>query len=157
MSRRYSFVLETDHFQFYLEDRELGSKTDTTCLWDEVRDTRRVALMPGLLAVRTARFGGRTVINIGVQEHRPTLNLDDWDSVIECGLYLPSGEAVLLSPESDYKQCPRIQVTPGNYGVLVAFEGVTRVHDEMDMEGPDAYHLNLWGLIENDRVVHVLK
>ena len=158
MQAKYSFILDVDHFQFYLEDRDLGAKADTTCIWDDIQIPRqRIAVMPGLVAVSTARFSGRTTVSLRVQEAQPSLSLDAWDSVFECGLQLPSGEAILRSPESDLKQCPRVQVTPGKYGVVVIFEAITRVHDELTTEGPDAYHLVLWGPIDADLSIRALK
>ena len=157
MINRQIFNLEVDHFQFYFGDQSLGRKADTTYLWNNVHKGQRVAVMPGLVAVTTARSSGETNVTVTSQDTRPSLKLDDWDGAVECSLELHSGEAVLWSPESDLVKAPHIQAAPAKYGVVVGFEGITSVNDELATEGPDVYHLILWGPIEKDIDLRTLK
>ena len=44
----YTFKLPTDHFQFYVQDRQ--SRPDTSMIWDEITELNRIAVEPGLRA-----------------------------------------------------------------------------------------------------------
>lgn len=65
---QYTFFIQADHWQFYLEDRTISH--DTGDLWGCQADSLLQAL-DGLLAVGTARWGKNTPVTVMVHQQRP--------------------------------------------------------------------------------------
>jgi len=133
------FIVEVDHYQFYVENAQL--QADTSVLWDERASDDRLDVLPGLVAVGTARYGGSIRVTIELATTRPAdLSFDEWDHVVECSLAVQSGDMVLSSPAGPGRQ--RFRVSPGMYRVLVLYGGLDTVVS--DYEGDDHYYIILW-------------
>ena len=80
----YTFKLPTDHFQFYVQDRQ--SRPDTSMIWDEITELNRIAVEPGLIAVNTVRFGGLTLIELTIHHDHPVYVADNWEHIVHCSI-----------------------------------------------------------------------
>lgn len=138
----YTFKLPTDHFQFYVQDRQ--SRPDTSMIWDEITELNRIAVEPGLIAVNTVRFGGLTLIELTIHHDHPVYVADNWEHIVHCSITLKSGKIILHSPELAYANAPIIDIEAGDYEVLVFFGNLNGYHDEMDTTGDDFYRLACW-------------
>jgi len=136
------YVLTTDHFQFYLADENFGA--DTSSLWNKQAMENMLAADSDIISVGTVRFGGRTNVFIEVRSVPAVYSTENWSRVVECSIKTSSGVFMLFAPESNYDDTPRIKVEPGVYSVLVLYENLESVADEMAQTGDDIYHLLLW-------------
>lgn len=131
--------VSADHHQFYLEDGAF--RGDTSLLWDEETSNDRLDVLPGLIAVGTARYGGDIPVVIEVVSTRPAdLALDHWDHVVECSIEVRSGRLALTSPDDTGRH--RITLPGGTYGALMYYGGLDTVIG--DYEGSDHYRIVLW-------------
>jgi hypothetical protein len=143
LTARGAFAIQGDHFQFYLED--VRSQADTSTIWDDDALTRMLATGPGLLAVRTARYGGAVRVVVEVRATRPEEPLTAWDRVVEASIEVPSGELILSAPEAaGAPDLPRLTVPPGSYRALACYGGLDSVQDEEAKVGADHYRIVLW-------------
>jgi hypothetical protein len=140
---RYTFRLDTDHFQFYLEDRAIAH--DTSLLWSTPFVDGRLDALDGLLAIGTARWGHDTSVTIEYQHQRPpTDDVEGWDLVAEASLRTISGEVCLTTPEGDDALTTVIPIPAGWYRVRVYYGQLQSVTDELALHGADSYHLLIW-------------
>ena len=121
---RYDFTIQTDHFQFYLEDQD--SQTDTSMLWVEQAISDHLAVAPDLIGVGTARYGGPTRIVIEIEQSRPTESFDAWDRVAECSINIHSGQMIIHAPEADPSDAESISLPAGAYGAMVYYGNLVR-------------------------------
>src|SRR6266536_6167238 len=113
---RYELRLDTDHFQFYLEDRAIAH--DTSLLWTTPVVDGLLDVLDGLIAIGTARWGHDTPVTIEYQHQLPFGDdVDSWDVVAEASIRIISGELHLTTPEGDDAQAPTIPIPPGLYRV----------------------------------------
>jgi hypothetical protein len=139
----YTFRIDTDHFQFYLEDRAIAH--DTSRLWNTPVVDGRLDVLDGLLAIGTARWGHDTSVTIEHQHERPPSdNLEGWDLVAEASLRTISGEVCLTTPEGDEALAPAIPISAGWYRVRVYYGQLQSVTDELAPQGGDHYQLLVW-------------
>jgi hypothetical protein len=140
---RYELRLDTDHFQFYLEDRAIAH--DTSQLWTAPVVDGRLDALDGLLAIGTARWGQDTPVIIEQQHQLPISDdLDNWDVVVEASIRTISGELCLTTPEGDDAQALAIPFPPGSYRVRVYYSQLQSVTDELAPHGVDSYRLLIW-------------
>lgn len=141
---RYNVEIESDHFQVLIGDRVRGPHVDTTDLWHDEQKVVAVLGAPELVAIGTARFGGKTRIQVEVALSEPEPQAD-WNEMGNFVLALPSGEILFWAPESpDLKRVPGVPVDPGKYLGRAFSRGTGDVVDEMATEGPDEYRIVLW-------------
>jgi hypothetical protein len=136
------FILQTDHYQFFLED--LDAAVDTTSIWDVDALHAMVAVADGLIAIGTARYGGATNVIVEVRVDEPSVSFDRWEQVVQSSLVARSGTLVLSSAEGAIQTAPHIHVQPGVYQVLVLFGNLSAISDENERLGKDIYHIILW-------------
>src|SRR5262245_20233435 len=92
-------MVHPDHYQFYLEDSAIPH--DTSQLWRPSPYADRLDVLPGLIAVATARYGGDVPVEVTVLAGEPEAErLDGWDHVAECSLRVESQRVWLTSPDS---------------------------------------------------------
>ena len=140
---RYTFRLDTDHFQFYFEDRAIAH--DTSLLWSTPVVDGRLDVLDGLLAIGTARWGRDTPVTVEYQYQPPASDdLESWDLVAEASLRTISGQVCLTAPEGDDALAPIIPIPAGWYRVRVYYGKLQSVTDELAPHGVDSYHLLIW-------------
>ena len=103
-----------------------------------------VAIAPGLMAVGTARYGGPTRVEVEIVGSKPNINPDQWDQVLECSLYFPSGKLRLSVPETGIAAEDEISVAPGIYRAFVLYGSLDSVADNASLMGDDHYKVILW-------------
>jgi hypothetical protein len=141
---RHEFEVVTDHFQFFLSDSLLGPESDTSAIWDQGGSVVTSPELPGIVAVATARYGGRTRVAVHIGHERPAAS-EGWEELGSFALTVPSGMVVLWGPEvDDFDTVPRVPLDPGRYEGLVRARGTDEIEDEMDPDGPDEYEVVLW-------------
>jgi hypothetical protein len=141
---RSDLSVETDHFQLLFGDAELGPAVDTTHLWDNVGGVVQLDDAPELAGIATARYGGRTKVQVEIQEKPPAPD-PEWTYIGRLRLRIPSGRLVLWGPEAlDLRDAPSVNLVPGVYEGRAFSRGVDGVTDEMAEEGPDEYRVALW-------------
>jgi hypothetical protein len=139
-----SFILDTDHFQFYAGDRENGPYVDISEIWNEGGPVVFVPNQPSLVGIATIRYGGKTRVQVEISQLLPTVD-DDWTKLGDFELDLPSGELLLWAPETpDIRRGPSLRVPPRFYHGTAYSRGTSLVLDEMDEEGPDEYRIILY-------------
>ncbi|MFV9502971.1 MAG: hypothetical protein AB4911_00245 [Oscillochloridaceae bacterium umkhey_bin13] len=138
---KYSFTLTTDHFQFFLADE--GYRMDTSTIWGNEALERQVASGFDLLAVGTARYGGETHVVIDILDAHFEMSAGFLGNGNTYTLHVYSGVLLLFSPESDIRAVSRINIVPGVYRVIVAFDNLDSVKDEEAFSGEDMYRLAL--------------
>jgi hypothetical protein len=140
---RYEFRLDTDHFQFYLEDRAIAH--NTSLLWSAPVVDGRLDVLDGLLAIGTVRWGHDTPVTIEREHQLPIADdVDGWDVVAEASIRTISGKLRLTTPEGDDAQAPAISIPPGSYRVRVCYGQLHSVVDELAPHGADIYRLLIW-------------
>ncbi len=147
MQQRFS--IDTDHFQFYLED--ISMVHDTNVLWDNAIGNQQLAVLGGLVAIATARWGQNTSVILELRQQPPATSDDtQWEQIAEASIETISGMLSLTTPEGDVHQAPQIAVVPGSYRVRVYYGNLSSVQDELAPQGADVYQLTIWP----DRLVH---
>jgi hypothetical protein len=138
-----TFRLNTDHFQFYLEDRAIAH--DASLLWTSPIVDGRLDVLDGFIAIGTARWGRDTAVTIERQEQPPPADdVDSWDVVAEASIRTISGKVHLTTPEGDDAQAPAIPLPSGSYRVRVYYGQLQSVADELAPHGADTYRLLIW-------------
>jgi hypothetical protein len=140
-TRRVSFKLCTDYFQFYLLDE--GVKPPAPEDYDS-QDTlaQRLLVKPHIIAVMTFQRGVIEV-ELEVCESAPTVDPSAWDHVAEASLELPTGRLTV-----DTCLCgvaKRLRVGKGWYRVRVCTGGIGGW--EVVAEGeeiPERFRISLW-------------
>lgn len=140
----YNIEIESDHFQVLLGDRERGPLVDTSSLWNEDQNVVAVPGAPELVAIGTARFGGKTRIQVEVASSEPEPQAG-WSDMGNFVLDVRSGELLIWAPESpDLQRVPVVTIDPGKYLGRAFSRGTDAVADEMATAGPDEYRIVLW-------------
>ncbi|MAG92390.1 MAG: hypothetical protein CMJ48_01370 [Planctomycetaceae bacterium] len=135
--QRKKLDIYASHRQFYLWDAasEFAAPEDYT---DEDCAQR---LKPGdhIVAVLPERY--ETVpVEIEVHDSEPTIDLSDWDHVVECSLDVTGDKLVVEECCGD--AIAHFTVKPGCYRVRSYHAGLGTVNDDWD--GNDHDHVVLW-------------
>jgi len=139
---RHSITLQTDHFQFFLEDRE--ARADTSDIWSAAEIAQGFVSRPGFLAIPTARYGGETRIIIEVLESHPPQAPGPCGRLVRCSLDIPSGQLDVSAPESSPQDIVFLKLAPNTYEVLICFVDLHLVEDEFASHGEEYYHVFIW-------------
>lgn len=138
----YDIEIDSDHFQVFFGDRVYGPKVDTRGLWSS--GNQLVSATEDVVAIGTARFGGKTRIRVEVGSKEPETEVG-WSEMGAFQLNVRSGELLFWAPESlDLTRAPVVPIAPGNYLGRALSWGTETVIDEMAPEGLDIYRLVLW-------------
>ncbi len=138
-------IVEADHFQVLIGDRDGGPLIDTSQLWDSDAPIPAIEGAPELIALPIARFGGAVRVEIDVLRGPPERESSPWTSLGRFRLDVPSGEVVLWGPESvDIGAAMRIEVPKGSYSGEAFGLDMDQVENENAADGPDRYRLVLW-------------
>jgi hypothetical protein len=143
---RYDLEIENDHYQILMGDRVRGPLVDTVDLWSRNGD-QKVAALPGtpeLVAIGTARFGGKARVEVEIALSEPGPEVD-WSAMGDFLLDVRSGEILFWAPESlDLHRSPMVSTEPGRYLGRAFSRRTDTVADEMAVEGADEYRIVLW-------------
>ncbi len=139
---KYNFTIQCDHYQFYIEDR--FAEVDSNDLWNDVSSNDMFVVARGLIGVGTVRYGGNVNVSIEIQDHKPIINFDDWDQIVECSIVIESGTIFISSPEMPMSSSPYISITRGTYRAAICYGGLDLVKDDNTNEGEDYYQIMLW-------------
>lgn len=140
------FVIDADHYQFYLEDITIAH--DTSLLWAGDDFENRLGVLPGLVAVETARYGQDVPVRIVLASNEPTDDdFTQWDHVVDCSIEAHSDELYLTNPQSfpiSRDNSAHFAISPGRYRARVYYGSLDTVRGAGDLEGDDHYQLTLW-------------
>jgi hypothetical protein len=142
---QHYFLIDADHFQFYLEDISIDH--DTSILWDEdeLLGNPPLAVLDGLLAIGTVRWGQQTKVGVELRQQPPTeIDETQWEQIAEASIMTRAGVLKLITPEGDDQLAPQIEVSPGTYRVRIYYGNLSSVQDELAPQGDDTYYLVLW-------------
>src|SRR5690349_20834568 len=109
LQRSLAILLSAECQQFYIQDEYAERNLD----WDEESSRDRLALAPGTINVGTISDGVLPV-ELEISPSPPSLDLDLWDRVIECGISLPSGRVILGGCFDEPEKSARLHVCPGH-------------------------------------------
>ena len=141
---RYDLEIENDHFQLLVGDRVRGPLVDTMELWKEGQEVVSRSRAQELVAIGTARFGGKVRVQVEIAPSEPGRRAD-WKVLGDFVLDVQSGELLLWAPEShDLNRTPTVPIDPGRYAGRAFSRCTDAVTDEMAHEGPDEYRLVVW-------------
>ena len=140
---QHDFSIDTDHFQFYLEDCQHSDAEYN--LWLHAFIPEILDVYDGGLAIGTARWGLQTRVSVVILEEAPDdASLSDWDRVVEASVECRSGCICIASPESGSHEETRMKIAPGWYRVRICWGNIQSVDDELEPTGEDQYVLFLW-------------
>ncbi|MCL5109801.1 MAG: hypothetical protein M1401_13210 [Chloroflexi bacterium] len=141
----YEMSAYADHYQLYFLDER--AQPDTGQLWRPEAFADRIDVLPGLLAVATARYGFEVPLRVEVRQQAPVVSdasLSAWEHVAEASVAVPSGRLVVTGPLDDVARAPRLPLPPGTYRLRVHYAGLATASGPGDTEGDDHYLVLIW-------------
>jgi hypothetical protein len=139
---RAGFDLFADDFTINVRDRDAVIPSDTA-YWSS--DALRIGIdvySRSALAFATAR--NMTVpVSVEVIPTAPTLNMDEWDHIVEAGIKIPSGKLVVFELSDIPEDAPSIEVPIGSYRLRMSMRNLNSLSED-GLEGDDSYHFKLW-------------
>ena len=139
---KYEIVIQTDHFQFFLEDSQ--AHTDTSTIWTVEEVSQGIVSRQGFLAVSTIRYGGETRVIVEALKARPTQLPTSCERLVQCSIEIQSGKLRVSAPECSPKDVIFLSLAPGTYEALVCFANLNTVEDEFALNGLDYYRIVIW-------------
>ena len=138
-------MVNADHFQVLVGDRDKGPLVDTSELWDSGVAIPSIKGKSELIALPIARFGGSVRVELDVVAGPPDEESSPWESLGRFILDIPSGAIVLWGPELlDLGTAVRVEVPKGTYFGEAFARDRDQVSDEYAADGPDRYRIVLW-------------
>jgi hypothetical protein len=119
MLEAMTFEVRAEYFQVIVLDEE--SRYDFSDAWTDAASEQRIAQFPGGLLLGTAT-DGVVAVSVELRADAPEWPEDQmFDAVAMAGLECTSGRLLVLGPGDDDDDAHRIDVPPGEYGVLARF------------------------------------
>lgn len=135
-----NFKLFADYFQFYIQDEDVeGNLSDS---WNDAAVSRLLAVAPGVVGIGTVR-NMDVPVSIEVLDSEATLDLDQWDHIVECTLEVASTRLVIAGCTDYFPDAARIPVLPGIYRLRACYADLDSISED-GLDGNDRYHLKLW-------------
>lgn len=138
------YIIQVDHFQFYLGDAEVTDVLDYGQLWKEPGPISCISGCLEMVAVRTETGFGSVQVAIEVHERAPEPFRDSWECLGQFQLKVESGRLLITAPETLHHQHIPVEVLPGSYSGTVYGTGMDDVVDIYAANGPEKYVLVLW-------------
>lgn len=137
-TQTFDFDVFADYHQFYIQDGQVLPDAPTN--WSDEDVQRRTKVAENVVVVCPLR-NATVPVQLKVQDVAPQMDVEHIDHAVQCSLHLPSG--VLQVHECTGGEVLRHEVSPGHYGVLVEFSGLTSISDD-GMDGEDTYRITVW-------------
>jgi hypothetical protein len=137
---KYPLEFYTSHSQFYIHDKGSPLNTGSRDFWSEGAFNDRLALEKGVLGVGTECYGPIKAELILLDTLNSSMNLFDYDHVVEGGIEIISGVIQILDcPTSNVEL--EVQVNPGSYRARIYSSNLASVDGD---EGDDFYKIEIW-------------
>jgi hypothetical protein len=82
-------------------------------------------------------------VSVILYQEKPSLDLEQYDHVVECSLTMLSDTAVLYTLMDTLQDYRRIPLAAGLYGVWLGYQKLSSL-DELGLEGVDCYTIMVW-------------
>lgn len=141
LPNRQEFTIYADYHQFYVLDA--GAALDATGnpdFWTREAFTRMLAVNPGILGIGTGS-AGEVPVTLHADREAPSVDLADWDHVVEAGLQLASGQLIVCGCTQPREEGVQVPLASGSYRARVCYGRLDSVVDE---QGEDHYSVFLW-------------
>lgn len=113
----------TGFFQFFIKDEQTNLATLSPDLWDEPNYSDRLAVAPGLIAVRTEQED-YTPVTVELEPFEPEDDFADWDYVAEASLEISFDRMVITSRAKDVPTSLFVNLRIGLYRVRIYGAGL---------------------------------
>ena len=138
--KTYNFELLADYFQLYLQDET--AKGDLGEAWTEEACALKLAVVPGIIGVGTAR--DMTVpLTVEIHESDPGEIPGTWDQINNCSIDITSGKLVVSGCTDYFPTAARIELPPGKYNARIFYGGQNTISSD-GLSGDDHYTVALW-------------
>lgn len=148
----HRFTIDVSYRQFEVQDVN-ANPGDFVAVWEQPSSmpgymvegniiVPSLGTIQGGILVCPARDGDGIEVEIEILNHRPTLDFDAWDHVLECSIDIPSGR-IQLQGLMSYREPAILDLSPGTYSALVFYGGFDTL-DEYELTGDDHYRVTLW-------------
>lgn len=142
---KYKFNFYTEYRQFYLQDKNSNADTGSINFWTDEAFLGRLALEKGIIGVGTQSYGRiKGEIEL-VDKPSDDFNYDDYDHIVEGGIYIQSGELQIIDcPNSEVEVT--LKLTPGKYRARVYGSdfGSVKEPDLAHDTDNDYYKIEIW-------------
>jgi hypothetical protein len=137
-------IVDGDHWQVLFTD-ELQEDADWAGAWlESAAQSCEVVMWRGGLALGTSRLYGDFRFCVEFAEQEPTLDLCDYDHLVETGIELRTGRVSMYGPESTGAAETFLTLPCGTFSAVYAIEDAVRIDDEFAETEPERYRLTLW-------------
>ncbi len=146
------YTIETSYHQIYVVDSNYVY-SDSVNMWDPpalsylIEDNIAEPLLgktpSDSIVISTKRWGVKMGVEVELLEHRPILETDAWDHVVECSLNVPSGRIIIYGLMYGAHNAPTFDIAPGTYNAFVYYGGFDSLSED-GLEGNDHYRVTLW-------------
>jgi len=138
--KEYPLDFYTEYSQFYLSDKGASEHIPSWEFWSDDASYDRLAMEKSTLGVMTECYGPVKGKLIVIDNENQNVNLDDYDHVVEAGLYIPSGILQVVDCPNYHVEC-EVQLTLGIYRARVYSSNLASVDGD---EGDDYYTIEIW-------------
>lgn len=134
----FELNLFADYFQFYIQDDDIDVG-DLSNAWTEDAVTNLLAETERAIGIGTVR-NMDVPVYIQIDNELPNLNSDEWDKINETELKCETGRLVVAGCTDYYPDAQRIDLSPGNYKVVIGYKGLDTLSED-GLDGRDCYYL----------------
>lgn len=143
MKQKFNFY--TEYHQFYLEDKESKSDTNSSDFWSDEAFNTKLAMVHGIVGVGTHCYGNiKGEIEV-LDKPIENINYKLYDHIVEGGINIESGELQILDcPTSSVEV--ELKIKPGKYRVRIYGSNFASVK-ETDLANDtdnDFYKIEIW-------------
>jgi hypothetical protein len=139
--QEFTFHLLAAYFQVTFQDAAVMHLVEDIQWTAEELDTLNYTSEHTLVLV-TVR--DHTVpVSVILYQEKPSLELEQYDHVVECSLTMLSDTAVLYTLIDTIADYRRIPLAAGLYGVWLGYQKLDSL-DELGLEGEDCYTIRIW-------------
>jgi len=146
---KYPLEFYTSHSQFYIYDKDSPAEIGSDKFWTQEAFDDRLAIEEGILGVGTECYGPIKAELILLDTRNDSINLIDYDHIVEAGVEIKSGVIQILDcPNSNVEL--ELSVDPGLYRARIYSSNLASVEGD---EGDDFYKIEIWPDNEIERKV----
>jgi hypothetical protein len=130
-----------DYYQFYIEDASSPGDTADAAFWSEQAYDNRLAVTAGTIGIGTGSYGFVRVTT-EIHDHRPAVQLEDWEHVTETGIDVARGPLRVKGCLGGNDAGEAFQLAAGHYRVRCCHANLAGSVEFG--EGEDWYLLQIW-------------